>query len=542
MQTKQFVRDATGLVREYGALDTLLFASVFVFALVFTITQFAWFYGNTLGADLTGSLLLAAVPFAFLMLTYWAIGVIMPRTGNDYVWVGRILHPSIGFTWGMVYVLIVFLSAFIGAGTGPLAFAVSSIVSVAGLLGGPSSSLNSLGTFLGGPQGTLEVMILLTLVVAAFTIFGSKLIKAFLYTTWVFAIVGMIIMWYILSTTSNATFQSNWNSLIAQGQANYTYAGLQSAASSNAPFTQAVGFTGIIAALPLAFLFLFGGNYANAFAGEIRNIKKSLPIALFLSLLLGLAYWILTSTLTINTVGFNWITTVGHGWANGGSSTGVPSYPLPYQPTQPLFLAVAAYPNTLLIDLMFFTYIIGSLGPVFAYFWIPSKYLFAWSFDRVIPSKFADVSARFHTAWVAVLATMVIGIIGEYLYSILGYSSYFSMGTVLWGISYTIPGLALTIFPFVKKDLFASAPGWMGKKIGGLPLLTVVGLITTIGFAVVGYVAFTSTVVNSVPVNVTAEVVGVTLILGFAIFYASKWYHKRQGLDVSMALKEIPPE
>jgi len=542
LQTKQFVRDATGLVREYGALDTLLFASVFVFALVFTITQFAWFYGNTLGADLTGSLLLAAVPFAFLMLTYWAIGVIMPRTGNDYVWVGRILHPSIGFTWGMVYVLIVFLSAFIGAGTGPLAFAVSSIVSVAGLLGGPSSSLNSLGTFLGGPQGTLEVMILLTLVVAAFTIFGSKLIKAFLYTTWVFAIVGMIIMWYILSTTSNATFQSNWNSLIAQGQANYTYAGLQSAASSNAPFTQAVGFTGIIAALPLAFLFLFGGNYANAFAGEIRNIKKSLPIALFLSLLLGLGYWILTSTLTINTVGFNWITTVGHGWANGGSSTGVPSYPLPYQPTQPLFLAVAAYPNTLLIDLMFFTYIIGSLGPVFAYFWIPSKYLFAWSFDRVIPSKFADVSARFHTAWVAVLATMVIGIIGEYLYSILGYSSYFSMGTVLWGISYTIPGLALTIFPFVKKDLFASAPGWMGKKIGGLPLLTVVGLITTIGFAVVGYVAFTSTVVNSVPVNVTAEVVGVTLILGFAIFYASKWYHKRQGLDVSMALKEITPE
>jgi len=112
-QTKQFVRDATGLVRSYGALDTLLFASVFVFALVFTITQFAWFYGNTLGADLTGSLLLAAIPFAFLMLTYWAIGVIMPRTGNDYVWVGRILHPSIGFTWGMVYVLIVFLSAFL---------------------------------------------------------------------------------------------------------------------------------------------------------------------------------------------------------------------------------------------------------------------------------------------------------------------------------------------------------------------------------------------------------------------------------------------
>jgi amino acid transporter len=541
LQTKQFVRDATGLVREYGDMDTLLFASVFVFALVFTITQFAWFYGNTLGAPLAPSLLVAAVPFIFLMLSYWAIGVLMPRTGNDYVWVGRILHPSIGFTWGLLYVLIVFLAAFIGAGTGPLAFAISTVVSISGLLTN-SASLGNLGNFLGGPVGTLELMILLTVIVGAFTIFGSKLIKAFLYTTWVFAIVGMIIMWYILSTTSNPTFVSNWNALIAGGNANYTYAGLQNAASTAAPFTYAVGFGGIVAALPLAFLFLFGGNYSNAFAGEIKNIRKSLPIALFLSLFLGLGYWILTSTLTVNTVGFNWITTVGHGWTAGGSGTGTASFPLPYQPTQVLLLAVAAYPNTLLINLMFITYVIGSLGPVFAYFWIPSKYLFAWSFDRVIPSKFADVSSKFHTAWVAVITTAVIGIVGAYVYSVLGYSSYFSMGTVLWGLSYTIPGIALMIFPYVKKDLFAGAPGWLGRKIGGIPLLTIVGFITTIGFALVGYIAFTSVVVNSVPVNVTAATLGIVIVAGFGIFYASKWYHKREGLDVSIALKAIPPE
>jgi amino acid transporter len=541
LQTKQFVRDATGLVREYGAIDTLLFASVFVFALVFTIQQFPWFYGNTLGAPLAPTLLVAAIPFGFLMLTYWAIGVLMPRTGNDYVWVGRVLHPSIGFAWGMVYVLIVFLAAFIGAGTGPLSFAISSIFSVAGLLGN-SASLTSTGNFLGTPTGALEVSVLLTVLVAAFTIFGAKFVKAFLYFTWVFAIIGMVVMWYILASTSNATFAANWNALISGGNAAYTYQGLQSAATSAAPFVQAVGFGGIVAALPLAFLFLFGGNYANAFAGEIKNVKKSLPIALFLSLILGIAYWTLTSTLTINTLGFNWITAVGHGWAAGGSGTGTASFPLPYQPTQPLFLAVAAYPNTALIDVMFVTYFIGSLGPVFAYFWIPTKYLFAWSFDRVIPSKFADVSSRFHTAWVAVIATAIIGIIGEIVYSYLGYSSYFSMGTVLWGLSYTVPGIALTVFPFVKKDLFASAPGWMGKKVAGIPLLSIVGLITTIGFGVVGYIAFTSVVVNSVPVLVTGEVVLLTLVAAFAIYYASKTYHGRKGLDVSMALREIPPE
>jgi amino acid transporter len=541
LQTKQFVREATGLVREYGALDTLLFASVFVFALVFTIQQFPWFYGNTLGAPLPQTLLVAAIPFAFLMLTYWAIGVLMPRTGNDYVWIGRVLHPSIGFTWGVVYVLIVFLAAFIGAGTGPLTFAASSIFSIGGLLTN-SASLTSTGNFLGGPTGGLEFSILITVIIAAFTIFGAKWIKAFLYTTWAFAIAGMVIMWYILSSTSQTTFAANWDKLISGGNHTYTYAGLQQAATTAAPFTTAVGFGAIIAALPLAFLFLFGGNYANAFAGEIKNIKKSLPIALFLSLILGILYWTVTSTLTVNTLGQGWITAVGHGWTAGGSGTGTASFPLPYQPTQPLFLAVAAYPNNALIDIMFITYFIGSLGPVFAYFWIPTKYLFAWSFDRVIPSKFADVSSRFHTAWVAVIATAIIGIVGEVLYSYLGYSAYFSMGTVLWGISYTVPGIALMVFPYVKKDLFATAPGWLGRRVAGIPLLTIIGFLTFIGFGYVGYLAFTSTVVNAVPVNALVGTAGVTIIAGFAIFYLSKWYHKREGLDVSMALREIPPE
>src|SRR3989475_13189580 len=158
-------------------------------------------------------------------------------------------------------------------------------------------------------------------------------------------------------------------------------------------FQASTGFGAIVAALPFSFLFLFGGNYANAFAGEIKNVRKSLPIALFLSLILGLGYWIVTSTLTVNTIGFNCATTVGYGWISGGSVPGTTSYPVPYQPTQPVFRAVSAYPNQLLITLIFITYFIGSLRPPFAYLWIPSKYPFSWSFDRVIPSKFADVSA-----------------------------------------------------------------------------------------------------------------------------------------------------
>ena len=164
MESKAFVRDATGLVREYGGLDVLLIASSLVFALVFSTTQFAWFYGNTGGADLTISLIVAAVPFLFLMATYWVIGIVMPRTGNDYVWTGRIFHPSIGFVWSLVYVFGgVFFAGYIGACLNEYSFAFSIALTTLGLTTN-SSGLANLGNFLGGPVGTFELGILLVLV------------------------------------------------------------------------------------------------------------------------------------------------------------------------------------------------------------------------------------------------------------------------------------------------------------------------------------------------------------------------------------------
>ncbi|MDG6926046.1 MAG: APC family permease [Nitrososphaerota archaeon] len=533
---KVFARDATGLVREFGALDTLLFASVMVFALVFTTTQFAWFYGNTLGANLTETLLVATIPFIFLMLAYWAIGITMPRSGNDYVWISRVFHPSIGFAWSLFYMIIVFLVAYVGE-IGPFSYAISAAMTILGLQS-TSSSLTNLGTFLGGPLGTLELASLFTIIFGVFALFGTRFIKGILYVTWVAAIVGIVLMWYILGTTSTSAFISHWNTFLSSGNSSLTYAGLQQAGSNGFP-GMATGFGAIGAALPLAFLFLFGGNYANGFAGEIKNVKRSIPIALFLSLVFGVLYWSITSSLTLNTVGSEWMTIVGHAWDNSGVSSS--AYPLAYAPSQPLLLAVAAYPNNALITLMFGTYIVGSIGALFTYFWVPSKYFFAWSFDRVLPTKFADVSQRFHTSYLSVIVIVVLGIALSYFYAFLGYSTYFTMGSVLWGAAYVIPGLALVVFPFAKKDVFSQAPGWVSKKAAGVPLISLVGIAVTVGFAIVAAEAYNNPAIGTA--NTFSIGLAVALVLiGFVIYFISASYHKAKGMDLGMALKEIPPE
>jgi amino acid transporter len=534
--TKNFARDATGLVREFGALDTLLFASVMVFALVFTTTQFAWFYGNTLGANLPLTLLVAAIPFIFLMLAYWAIGITMPRSGNDYVFVGRTFHPSIGFAWGLFYMIVVFLVAYVGE-IGPFSYAFSAALTILGLQSS-SGSLANFGTFLGGTLGTLELAIIFTVIFGIFALFGTRFIKGLLYVTWIAAIIGIALMWYILGTTSTSTFISHWNTFLAAGNSSLTYSALQTAGSSGFPGI-ATGIGAIGAALPLAFLFLFGGNYANGFAGEIKNVKKAIPIALFLSLLFGIIYWSITSTLTLDTVGSSWMTIIGRAWDNGG--VGTAAYPLAYAPTQPLLLAVAAYPNNALITVMFGTYIVGSIGALFTYFWIPSKYFFAWSFDRVLPSKFADVSERFHTAYLSVGVIVVLGIALTYLYEYLGYSTYFTMGSVLWGAAYVIPGLALAAFPFVKKDLFAQAPGWVAKKVGGFPVVSIIGIAVAVGFAYVAEKAYTNPAITAAT-SASEELAVGLVIAGFVIYIASDAYHRSRGMNLDMALKEIPPE
>lgn len=70
MGQRVFVREATGLVKEFGSVDALLMASAAVFALVFTTLQFPWFYGFNPGANLPLALVLAAIPFLILMLCY----------------------------------------------------------------------------------------------------------------------------------------------------------------------------------------------------------------------------------------------------------------------------------------------------------------------------------------------------------------------------------------------------------------------------------------------------------------------------------------
>jgi len=176
----------------------------------------------------------------------------------------------------------------------------------------------------------------------------------------------------------------------------------------------------------------------------------------------------------------------------------------------------------------------------FLYFWVPSRYFFAWAFDRIIPTKLADVNRKFNTPHYAIIAISVLAILSSILYLFTSWPAAWTIGTFIWEAAYIIPAIGAILLPYTKKDLLEHAPRFMRTKIAGIPLVTIVGILCTVTFVYMGYLAFTNPLITVPTVSGIGLAIAV-IIVAFAIYYISVAYHKKRGLDIEMAFKELPP-
>src|SRR5271157_1477315 len=109
---KMFTRKSTGLVRQGSWLDSFVFnsSSSFLFGpLIFALSALSWLRGD----DLVSAEAIA-LGFCLAIAAMYAIMTAnMPRSGGDYVFNSRILHPSIGFAFNFsLWIWQLFSAAF----------------------------------------------------------------------------------------------------------------------------------------------------------------------------------------------------------------------------------------------------------------------------------------------------------------------------------------------------------------------------------------------------------------------------------------------
>lgn len=173
---------------------------------------------------------------------------------------------------------------------------------------------------------------------------------------------------------------------------------------------------------------------------------------------------------------------------------------------------------------------------------VASRMLFALAFDRLIPASFADVSERFHTPVKANIAAFI----GAFLFLVA--TAYSFLGAYVnsivgWTSVYLLVMVTATLFPFLKKELFENFPATAKKRILGFPAMSIAGILGPIALLVVFYELFNSPVVGiSAGSLLGTGIVVLTYILSIVLYYGAKAYRKRQGIDMSLVFKEIPPE
>jgi APA family basic amino acid/polyamine antiporter len=523
---KVFTREATGLVREISAFGS--FGVAITGVGVISIFLFYEYFMISTGDNPLLSIALMAVPFLALAAAWAMLSMTFPRSGGDYVFNSRALHPTLAVMGDFLLVMTLpgVLTAFISIDTGFL----SDMLSIDGFLTG-NTGLTSIGSSLGSQSVQFVIMTLAVIVTLFFLVGRTKIFVQTQAIVQALNILVFLVLMAVLAATSNAAYQAQFTNVFK-----IDYSSILTSAQKG-------GFT----APTLLGLSLFGTSFlifwqpgpqwAAHVGGETRRPQKTLLYSIVGAQLLMIVLFLIAGIVCFNTYGRAFSYAANY-LAFGANN------PFPMSQANFLGLMVPVLADPILISIVFIIMILGGYFIGAMAVMSITRHVFAWSFDRLIPAKFSEVSDRFKTpVWGALLVAIiaeVYGILNIYGPGVFLYVS--ALGPIYSGVAWGLSSLAGVFLP-LKKNLFEQAPPLVRKKIGGIPVLSLISafsFVTIIGLLILGQIV--PAVQGGLPMGPLIW----TLIIFFAgipFYYLVKAYRlKHDGFDLSLVYKQIPPD
>jgi amino acid transporter len=170
-----------------------------------------------------------------------------------------------------------------------------------------------------------------------------------------------------------------------------------------------------------------------------------------------------------------------------------------------------------------------------------TRVIFAAAFDRVLPEWAANVSERRHVPFGALALMLVpsIGVSALYSYSP-KFVTYTLAATLVIAVTYLGTVAAGAILPWRRPRLWANSP-IARYKVGGVPLITIAGVITA-GF--LGYNLWKWFTDSTYGLNNKGSYVFMGSLYGLAlvIYIVARVVRSRQGVNLAQIHQEIPVE
>jgi amino acid transporter len=458
-----------------------------------------------------------------LIYSLWTLG--MPRSGGEYVWLSRLYHPMYGFivNWFLTFV---FLSWFgLNCATvGP--FFLGSVFT--------SLGMNGLATAVSSTTGAMAIGIVAAILFGAMVFLGMRAYAWFQKIVFWGMVAGFLVFVALALSTSNSAFIDGFNRYVANSGGNLTYSGvLDKARGVGWVPGWTLSATGVALVFPLQ-------NYSWAgfpayVSGEIRDIRRSTWVAFMGGLLVMGAWFVVTGLLLYNTVGYNFLHGLAYLWNSGSSA-----YPLPFPP-YPQNFAFFMTDNRIVIAIVAITWLLSGIYLTPPNLLLATRNVFAWSFDRLLPTTFAKVDERFAAPTYAILACTIVGILLTIFTVIASYAVMIINTFMVLEAVLGLVAIAAIVFPFAKKDYLNKMPAIVARKIFGVPIMTLAGIVmlaTSIAMIYAAYSAPSLGLWNSTSLMFNIAV----LVAAIPIYLAAYFYRKSKGFDLTLQFREVPPD
>lgn len=509
-----FTRASSGLVRQVSTADTVYYGTmaITIAYMVFIVTAWPAYPGSSMEL----ATLLVTVGGCLLGVVYALFASIYPRSGGEYVFLSRVVHPSVGF-------VVSFIQAFWYAfyfGLNGAFFAIYGLSPLFIVLGlqWHSSGLTSAGTWFAGHNGTFVTGSVMICFIGYMVYRGMR--GFFRLQRWagLFALgsVLLTIVVLILGATGTLHFGSQLNAVAGSN----VYSAIQHA-GANPAFSSVATFNFMV--WP-AFSILFSVNMIS-FSGEVKNVRRGPLVGIVGSM-------IVTGVLMIV------LMFLGRGAFGQRFLQAAPaSAKLPAPPFLNVFASILSHNGvlTILISLWVIFVIPFALGSNVIY---SSRAMLAWGLDGVAPGPFADVSERRHTP---VFAIVTLVVLAEIALAIFSYTTLVAIlsGFLGFAIAFCVVCLVGIVYPFTHRETLERSPA--NIKIAGIPLMT---LCAVLAAPFIGFIAYRTAVDKALGANAHVSLIvnGVLIVIGFAWFYALRWYRRSRGENVDRRFKEIPIE
>ena len=535
-----FVRQSSGLVREASVLDALIFNAVFS-APVGATLAFGIFYalGTSPGADIVLALVIAFLVNIPVCIMMSMMASAMPRVGGDYVWISRILHPAVAVFSN----LSAAVSAMIGAAFWARSFAVLAVGPTLAVLGAVTSNSGLInagnavsGTNAVGQWWTFGLGFALIIILAVAMSSGTKWSFRVQNTCWIIASIGTFLAFIALLIGSRSDFIAHFNAFAQPytHSANSYQAIQNAAAKAGFTFTGGHLFSATIPVIAIIMTFMMWNWWSAYIAGELKSAGK---LRRQLSVMLGALAWdslflIIGVLLLYRSAGEQFTASINY-------LTGTPSYVLPVLPYYNLMASIAAN-NSVFALLIALSFLFWNLPAMFPNTFMPVRTIFAWAFDRILPSKLSEVSERTHAPIPAIIVASII-VLGILIWSVLSISFFtlLSLGVLAGVVTILAVSVAAIAFPFRRPELYRNSPA--NVSVAGIPVLPIVAVLSIVVMVALAYVVLSYPQLGIVPWQGFAFM-GSLVVLGLLIFFIARGVRSTQGINLDLIYRELPPE